>query len=111
MSLQNVIQQDIAIFFNTNELAQTVSYIRDGVPTSLTAVIFERELDADAELATAEQAEIWVKKEDLDQAGLNEPQNHDFIEDAQAKQWEVLARKENMGIWELSCERRERPRT
>lgn len=111
MSLQNVIQQDIAIFFNTNELAQTVFYIRNDVSISLTAIIFEREIDADAELATAEQAEIWVKKEDLDQAGLNEPENHDFIEDAQAKQWEVLARKENMGIWELNCERRERPRT
>ena len=104
MPLLDDIQTDFGVF---GDFAQEVSYRRGENECLIPAIIIERGMDEDERVTVEAKATVYVSERDLTGLGLGEPLPHDFIDNT----WEVETRKRSLGIWELDCYSKIRPKT
>lgn len=93
--LKDTIRGDVDdIFMNTDEFAETVAYRQNDQVYNIKAIVYENILDEVNDIAVESITKIYISS-----SSPITPQIHDVIND----KWEVISRKQEEGIWELTC--------
>ena len=100
MTLKTQMATDLAVFMNTDEFADSVTY----AGATISAVVIEEESEMTAE-RTVKRATLFVKESDV-----SAPAIYDAVE-IDSSMWNVIQvpKKAEAGLWKLGIEADERP--